>query len=41
MCLPKHYMQPMPQPRKLSPLYPIDSQAWGELYNGEPAVAHW
>jgi hypothetical protein len=34
MCIPKHYMRPMPQPRQVSPLYPADSAAWGELYQG-------
>lgn len=35
MCLPKHYVKPMPSPQQLSALYPADMAGWGELYQGE------
>lgn len=34
MCIPKHYVKPMPSPRQLSPAYPADMAGWGELYMG-------
>ncbi|KAL4853959.1 ATP-binding cassette sub-family A member 3 [Chlorella vulgaris] len=39
MCIPKHYMHPMPVPRALAPLYPVDTAAWGELYQGPASNA--
>lgn len=37
MCIPKHYMKPMPSPQQLLPLYPADMAGWGELYQGPAA----
>lgn len=34
MCIPKHYVKPIPSPRQLSPAYPADMAGWGELYLG-------
>ena len=34
MCIPKHYMKPLPSPQQLLPLYPADMAGWGELYQG-------
>ena len=36
MCIPKHYMRPMPSPQQLAPLYPADMAGWGEVYQGAP-----
>lgn len=34
MCIPKHYMRPLPSPLQLAPAYPADMAGWGELYMG-------
>ncbi|GAB4821282.1 hypothetical protein N2152v2_008328 [Parachlorella kessleri] len=38
MCIPKHYVKPMPSPLQLAPVYDLDVQAWGLLYQGPASV---
>ena len=33
-CIPKYYVKPLPSPLQLSPLYDLDSPAWGTEYEG-------